>query len=76
MASGTRRALVVPRARCWRRPCWSRPVIGASTGITAKKMNKTIAKKTNITLLADQRCRDAEGHLSDSPGTLRVGQGT
>ena len=28
------------------------PVIGASSGVTAKKMNKTIAKKTNVTQLS------------------------
>jgi hypothetical protein len=51
------------------------PVIGASNGVSAKKMNKTIAKKTNITVLAIPGAPT----LSTSQtllGTMSLGQGS
>ena len=51
------------------------PVIGAGSGVTAKKVNKTIAKKTNVTQLAIAGAKN----LSTSQtvlGTLSLGQGS
>jgi len=51
------------------------PVIGASNGVTAKKMNKTIAKKTNVTQLSIA----GAPNLSTAQtvlGTLSLGQGS
>jgi hypothetical protein len=51
------------------------PVIGAGTGVTAKKVNKTIAKKTNVTQLTIA----GAPNLSTSQtilGTLSLGQGS
>jgi hypothetical protein len=51
------------------------PVIGASSGVTAKKVNKTIAKKTNVTQLTIA----GAPNLSTSQtvlGTLSLGQGS
>jgi hypothetical protein len=51
------------------------PVIGASNGVTPKKMNKTIAKKTNVTELTIA----GAPNLSSSQtvlGTLSLGQGS
>jgi hypothetical protein len=51
------------------------PVIAATTGLTAKKVNKTIAKKTNVTQLAIP----GAPNLSTSQtilGTLSLGQGS
>ena len=50
------------------------PVIGASSGVSAKKVNKTIAKKTNVTVLTIA----GAPNLSSSQttlGTLSLGQG-
>jgi hypothetical protein len=51
------------------------PVIGAGSGVTAKKMNKTIAKKTNVTQLSIPGAPP----LSTTQtvlGTLNLGQGS
>jgi hypothetical protein len=51
------------------------PVIGASKGVTAKKVNKTIAKKTNVTQLSISGVKN----LSTSQttlGTLKLSQGS
>jgi hypothetical protein len=51
------------------------PVIAATTGLTAKKVNKTIAKKTNVTQLTIP----GAPNLSTSQtilGTLSLGQGS
>ncbi len=51
------------------------PVIGAGKGVTAKKVNKTIAKKTNVTELTIAGAPS----LSSSQtilGTLSLGQGS
>lgn len=51
------------------------PVIGASSGVTAKKVNKTIAKKTNVTQLTIA----GAPNLSTAQtvlGTLSLGQGS
>lgn len=51
------------------------PVIAATTGLTAKKVNKTIAKKTNVTQLVIP----GAPNLSTSQtilGTLSLGQGS
>jgi hypothetical protein len=51
------------------------PVIGASSGVSAKKVNKTIAKKTNVTALTIA----GAPNLSPSQtilGTLSLGQGS
>ncbi len=50
------------------------PVIAGSSGVTAKKVNKTIAKKTNVTQLSISGVKN----LSTSQtvlGTLSLGQG-
>jgi hypothetical protein len=50
------------------------PVIGKNNGVTAKKMNKTIAKKTNVTQLSISGVRN----LSTAQtliGTLNLAQG-
>jgi len=50
------------------------PVIGKDNGVTAKKMNKTIAKKTNVTQLSISGVRN----LSTAQtiiGTLNLAQG-
>jgi hypothetical protein len=51
------------------------PVIGAGSGVSAKKVNKTIAKKTNVTQLSIAGAKN----LSTSQtvlGTLSLGQGS
>jgi hypothetical protein len=51
------------------------PVIAGTKGVTAKKVNKTIAKKTNVTQLAISGVKN----LSTSQttlGTLSLGQGS
>ena len=51
------------------------PVIGAGSGVTAKKVNKTIAKKTNVTELTIA----GAPNLSTAQtvlGTLSLGQGS
>ena len=51
------------------------PVIGAGNGVTAKKVNKTIAKKTNVTQLTIA----GPANLSSSQstlGTLNLAQGS
>lgn len=50
------------------------PVIGAGKSVTAKKMNKTIAKKTNVTQLAISGVRSLSSSLS-TLGTLQLTQG-
>jgi hypothetical protein len=51
------------------------PVIGASKGVTAKKVNKTIAKKTNVTELSIAGVKNL-GTGQTLLGTLNLGQGT
>jgi hypothetical protein len=51
------------------------PVIGASSGITAKKVNKTIAKKTNVTQLAISGPATLGSSLS-TLGSLNLTQGS
>ncbi len=51
------------------------PVIGASNGVTAKKMNKTIAKKTNVTELTIPGPANLGPSLS-TLGTLSLSQGS
>jgi hypothetical protein len=50
------------------------PVIGASKGVSAKKVNKTIAKKTNVTQLAISGVRSL-GTAQAIIGTLNLAQG-
>jgi hypothetical protein len=50
------------------------PVIGAGKSVTAKKMNKTIAKKTNVTQLAISGAKNLNTSLS-TLGTLQLSQG-
>ena len=50
------------------------PVIGAGTGVTAKKVNTTIAKKTNVTQLAISGLKNLSTSLS-TLGTLKLSQG-
>jgi hypothetical protein len=50
------------------------PVIGASSGVTAKKVNKTIAKKTNVTELAIPGPANLGSTLS-TLGSLSLSQG-
>ena len=45
------------------------PVIGAGQGVTAKKVNQTIAKKTNVTQLAISEPKNLSSSLS-TLGTL------
>jgi hypothetical protein len=51
------------------------PVIGAGTGVTAKKVNKTITKKTNATQLQISGAKSLGVSLS-TIGTLSVTQGS
>jgi hypothetical protein len=51
------------------------PVIGASNGVSAKKVNKTIAKKTNVTQLTIAGA-PALGTSQTTLGTLNLGQGS
>src|SRR3954453_9855965 len=51
------------------------PVIGASNGVSAKKVNKTINKKTNATELSISGIRSV-GTSSTTLGTLELGQGS
>ncbi|HEY1238488.1 MAG TPA: hypothetical protein VGE91_09125 [Solirubrobacterales bacterium] len=51
------------------------PVIGKGKGVTAKKVNKTIAKKTNVTQLAIAGPRNLSPSLA-IVGTLNLGQGS
>jgi hypothetical protein len=50
------------------------PVIGAGKGVTGKKVNKTIAKKTNVTQLALSGVRNV-GTASTTLGTLNLNRG-
>jgi hypothetical protein len=50
------------------------PVIGASKGVTAKKVNKTIAKKTNLVALPISGVRNV-GTSSTTLGTLELSRG-
>src|SRR5262245_38020437 len=50
------------------------PVIGKDNGVTAKKMNKTIAKKTNVTQLAISGVKNLTTAQSVI-GTLNLAQG-
>jgi hypothetical protein len=50
------------------------PVIGAGKGVTAKKVNKTISKKTNVTQLAISGPKNLSTALS-TIGTLNLAQG-
>jgi hypothetical protein len=50
------------------------PVIGASSGISGKKVNKTIAKKTNVTQLQISGAKTLGASLS-TLGTLKLSQG-
>jgi hypothetical protein len=51
------------------------PVIGADSGVTAKKVNKTIAKKTNVTELTITGPNNLGTSLS-TLGTLSLSQGS
>ena len=51
------------------------PVIGAGKGVTAKKVNKTIAKKTNVTQLTISGPKNLSSSQSIL-GTLNLGQGS
>jgi hypothetical protein len=51
------------------------PVIGAGSGVTAKKVNKTIAKKTNVTELTIAGVKPL-GTGQTLLGTLSLGQGS
>jgi hypothetical protein len=51
------------------------PVFAGSSGVTAKKVNKTINKKTNVTALQISGIRPV-GTASTTLGTLSLGQGT
>lgn len=50
------------------------PVIGAGKGVTAKKVNKTISKKTNVVQLQISGVRNV-GTASTTLGTLDLGRG-
>ena len=50
------------------------PVIGAGKGVTAKKVNKTIAKKTNAVALQISGVRNV-GTSSTTLGSLELGRG-
>jgi hypothetical protein len=50
------------------------PVIGAGKGVTAKKVNKTIAKKTNAVALQISGVRNV-GTSSTTLGTLQLNRG-
>jgi hypothetical protein len=50
------------------------PVIGAGKSVTAKKVNKTIAKKTNVTQLSISGVRNI-GTASTTLGTLELSNG-
>jgi hypothetical protein len=50
------------------------PVIGAGKGVTAKKVNKTIAKKTNVTQLPISGIRNV-GTASTTLGSLELSRG-
>jgi hypothetical protein len=50
------------------------PVIAGSGGISGKKVNKTIAKKTNVTELTISGIRNV-GTTSTTLGSLNLGQG-
>jgi hypothetical protein len=51
------------------------PVIGASSGVSAKKVNKTIAKKTNVTQLTIAGAPNLST-AQTSLGTLSLSQGS
>ena len=51
------------------------PVIGASSGVSAKKVNKTIAKKTNVTQLTIAGAPNLST-TQTSLGTLSLSQGS
>jgi hypothetical protein len=51
------------------------PVIAGTSGVTAKKVNKTIAKKTNVTELAIPGAPNL-GTAQTVLGTLSLGQGS
>jgi hypothetical protein len=51
------------------------PVIGASSGVSAKKVNKTIAKKTNVTELTISGAPSLSASQTIL-GTLSLGQGS
>jgi hypothetical protein len=51
------------------------PVIGAGKGVTAKKVNKTIAKKTNVTQLTIAGPNNLTTSLA-TLGTLELSQGS
>jgi hypothetical protein len=51
------------------------PVIGAGSGVSAKKVNKTIAKKTNVTQLTIAGAPNL-GTSQTALGTLSLGQGS
>jgi hypothetical protein len=51
------------------------PVIGASKGVTAKKVNKTIAKKTNVTQLSISGVKNLSASQT-TLGTLKLSQGS
>lgn len=51
------------------------PVIGAGKGVTAKKVNKTIAKKTNVTQLTIAGPKNLSTSLG-TVGTLELSQGS
>jgi hypothetical protein len=51
------------------------PVFAGSSGVTAKKMNKTIAKKTNVTQLTIAGAPNL-GTGQTALGTLSLGQGS
>ncbi len=51
------------------------PVIAGTSGVTAKKMNKTIAKKTNVTQLTVAGAPNL-GTAQTVLGTLSLGQGS
>ena len=51
------------------------PVIAGTNGVTAKKMNKTIAKKTNVTQLSIAGAPNL-GTGQTALGTLNLGQGS
>lgn len=51
------------------------PVIAGTSGVTAKKVNKTIAKKTNVTQLTISGAKSLTTAQS-TIGTLNLGQGS
>jgi hypothetical protein len=51
------------------------PVIAGTSGVTAKKVNRTIAKKTNVTELAIPGVRSV-GTASTTLGTLELSRGS